>query len=166
MTPTLLSSPASAAVVTARRPADLQTRDAAATPAARIDTARSSANAAVFSGDAAAIEAWARRASFASGFGGGLAEDVQSTPVPTAIPRPPVARLRMTMQRAVERLRDWLTAVGAAMRARETARQLAELDDRQLRDIGLSRSEILSAALESERAVAEHTARVHTQRVA
>jgi uncharacterized protein YjiS (DUF1127 family) len=52
------------------------------------------------------------------------------------------------------------------MRARETARRLAELDDRQLRDIGLSRSEILSAALESERAVAQYTARVHTQRVA
>ncbi len=156
MTPTLLTSHPAALP---RRPAPA----AAAAPIARRDTVDDCANAPVFADDANVIEAWARQASFASGFGGGLAE-VESAPAAAAPSHRPLDRLQQALRRLMQGLNRWLAEQRADLRARETARQLAELDDRQLRDIGLSRSEILSAALESERTVAQYSARVHAQR--
>jgi uncharacterized protein YjiS (DUF1127 family) len=140
---------------------------------ATVGRGQGSANAAVFvanSGDV--IEAWARQATFASGFGGGTAEDLRalSTRVhqravrTTARHAPELARVALRQLRA--RIAAWWSEQCAVARAHATARELAELDDRQLHDIGLSRGEILSAALENERRIADVAMRVNTQRLA
>ncbi len=169
---TALHSPRAATAAPLHRPAAAATADTTT----RVDIVQPSANASVFTDDHDVIEAWARQASFASGFGGGLGE-IDSAPASASASAPasatatpaatvwPLASLQAA-KRVMHRLRAWLRELRASLRAQATARQLAELDDRQLRDIGISRSEILSAALESERAVAQYSARVHTQRVA
>jgi uncharacterized protein YjiS (DUF1127 family) len=162
MTPNLLTSQQGAA---ARRPA----ADAAALAPAHLQATRTSANAAVFAaGPTAAdgaevIEAWARQASFASGFGGGLAE-VDTAPAAPAAERSRAAPalLQRALRDLTQRIQAWLAEQRTVMRARQTARELAELDEHQLRDIGLSRSELLSAAFECERATARSTARIQT----
>ncbi len=166
MTPTLLTShlrpqaparrPAAAASITTRQTPQLEQTSANApvfTAASDIDRSD-------------VIEAWARQASYASGFGGGLAEVDIAPAAPAAARQQPSYALRRILHIVAERIRAWLVEQRAVMRARATARDLAELDERQLRDIGISRSEILSVALESERAVNRSTARMQTQRAA
>jgi uncharacterized protein YjiS (DUF1127 family) len=140
---------------------------------ATVGREQGSANAAVFVANSAdVVEAWARRAIFASGFGGGTAEDLhalrasaqQQAVRANARHAPDLARV--ALQNLGARIAAWWTEQRAISHARATARQLAELDDRQLHDIGLSRSEILSAALESERRIANPAMRMHTQRLA
>ena len=53
----------------------------------------------------------------------------------------------------------WQSGLAAHRRARRTMHALGQLDDRSLRDLGLSRSELLSAALDIERMAGDATMR-------
>ena len=70
-----------------------------------------------------------------------------------------LSRLRRsltTFERAFER---WAARLAARRRVGATVHALAMLDDRTLHDLGLGRSEVISAALESEHPSADHTLR-------
>ncbi len=54
----------------------------------------------------------------------------------------------------------WQANYAVRRHARETMRQLSQLDDRTLRDLGLYRSELLSAVLEFERVQTDPTLRI------
>jgi uncharacterized protein YjiS (DUF1127 family) len=53
----------------------------------------------------------------------------------------------------------WGARIAARRRVGATVRALSVLDDRTLHDLGLGRSEVISAALESEHTGADHTLR-------
>jgi uncharacterized protein YjiS (DUF1127 family) len=53
----------------------------------------------------------------------------------------------------------WRARFAARRRVGATVRALAVLDDRTLHDLGLGRSEVISAALESEHTGGDHTLR-------
>ena len=107
----------------------------------------------------AAIEAWARHASAANGFGDAIGQSSDPSPSlrSTGIQR----RARTARAEAfAEIIASSLASVWAALRrayaryrtyrvARETYRALRLLDDRTLRDLGYDRSEIQSVAMEA-----------------
>ena len=53
----------------------------------------------------------------------------------------------------------WRARLAARRRVGATVRALSVLDDRTLHDLGLGRSEVISAALDSERTGGDHTLR-------
>ena len=172
MTTVLQSNRVAAADSAGSNPVDQPRTARPLAATATVGRNQGSANAAVFVANSAdVIEAWARQAAFTSGFGGGMAEDLHALRAgvheqalrASARHAPELASLALRQLRA--RIAAWWTEQRAISHARATARQLAELDDRQLHDIGLSRSEILSAALENERRIANPAKRIHTQRM-
>jgi uncharacterized protein YjiS (DUF1127 family) len=58
----------------------------------------------------------------------------------------------------------WEGRIAARRRVRATVRALSVLDDRTLHDLGLGRSEVFSAALDSELIGGDHTARQRRRR--
>lgn len=141
-----------------------------------IDTQRESANAGAFADpEAAAIESWGRQATFASGFGGGLAE-LDPTAAPARCPQPRSAARSTASAGVVELASVFLSALAdplgtawrkfqATRRTREVARELRHLGDRQLRDIGLDRSQVFSAAAEREAIVFDCSYRLPSYRL-
>ena len=71
----------------------------------------------------------------------------------------PLDRLRRSLSALGFAFLRWEARLAARRRVSATVRALSVLDDRTLHDLGLGRSEVISAALDNERSGGDHTLR-------